>query len=92
MKGKKKSSEIKDYLEEFQQTVNTAMGNQHLQFTAEIWANKANSRTPAKENRVQIATNDEFPFLDIEMSWSYEGELQFGMFRGKGHQLKYVRQ
>ena len=33
-KGKKKESEIKDWLEEFQQTVNTAAGNQHLKFTA----------------------------------------------------------
>ena len=32
-KGKKKASEIKDWLEEFQETVNTAVGNQHLQFT-----------------------------------------------------------
>ena len=33
-KGKKKASEIKYWLEEFQQTVNTAAGNQHLKFTA----------------------------------------------------------
>ena len=60
-KGKKKSSEIKDWLEEFQQTVNTAAGNQHQQFTAEIWTNKVNSLTPAKEYRVQIVMNDESP-------------------------------
>ena len=35
-KGKKKASEIKDWLEEFQQTVNMAAGNQHLQFMTEI--------------------------------------------------------
>ena len=67
-KGKKKSSEIKDWLEEFQQMVNTAAGNHHLQFTAEIWTNKANSPTPEKEDRVQIVTNNEFPFLDMKMS------------------------
>ena len=49
-KGKKKASEIKDWLEEFQQTVNTAAGNHHLRFTAEIWTNEANSPTPAKED------------------------------------------
>ena len=80
-KGKKKTSEIKDRLEEFQQTVNTAAGNQHLQFTAEIWTNKENSPTPAKEYRVQIGTNDEFPFLDMKMSWSPEEDLQFGVIR-----------
>ena len=35
--GKKISREIKDWIEEFQQTVNKAVVNQHLQFTAKIW-------------------------------------------------------
>ena len=33
-KGEKKEREIRDWLEEFQQTVNKAAGNQHLNFTA----------------------------------------------------------
>ena len=89
-KGKKKASEIKDWIEKFQQTVNTAAGNQHLKFTAEIWTDGANSPTPKKEDRVQIVTNDELSFLDMKMSWSPEGDLQFGVFRNKGQQLKYV--
>ena len=89
-KNKKKSSEIKDWLEDFQETVNTAVGNQHLQFTAEIWTDGMNSPTPEKEDRVHIVTNEEFPFLDTKMSWSPEGDLQFGVFRKKGQQLKYV--
>ena len=91
-KDKKKASEIKDCLEDFQQTVNTTAGNQHLRFTAEIWTNKANSPTPEKEDRVQIMTNDEFPFLDMKMSCSPEGDLQFGVFRKKGQQLNYIGQ
>ena len=74
-KGKEKASEIKDWLEEFQKTVNTAAGNQHLQLTAEIWTNEAKLPTPAKEDRVQIATNDEFPFMDMKTSWYPEGDL-----------------
>ena len=81
LKGKKKASEIKDWLEEFQQTVNTAAGNQHLQFTAEIWKNEANSQTLEKEDRVHIVKNHEFPFLDTYMSWYPEGDLQFKFFR-----------
>ena len=49
-----------------------------------------NSPTPAKEERVQIVTNNELPFLDMKMSWSPEGDLQFGVFRKKGQQLNYV--
>ena len=36
-RGNNKVQGIKYLLEEFQQTVNKAEGNQHLQFTAEIW-------------------------------------------------------
>ena len=49
-----------------------------------------NPSLPEKEDRVQIVTNDEFPFLDMKMSWSPEGDLRFGVFRKKGQQLKYV--
>ena len=35
-------------------------------------------------------TNDELPFLEMKMSWSPEGDLQFGVFRKNGQQLKYV--
>ena len=83
-KGKKKASEIKDWLEEFQQTVNMAAGNQHLKFTAEVWTDGANHPTPEKEYQVQIVKNYEFPFLYMKMSWSLEGDLQFRVFRKKG--------
>ena len=68
----------------------TAAVNQHLKSTAEIWTDGANSLTPEKEDWFQIVTKDEFPFLDMKMSWSPEGDLQFGVFRKKGKQLKYV--
>ena len=80
-KEKKKTSEIKEWLEKFQQTVNLAAGNQHLKFTAEICTDGANPPIPEKEDRVQVVAKDEFPFLDMKMSWSPEGDLQFGVFR-----------
>ena len=85
--GKRSAKEIKDWLKTFQQTVDKAARNQHLQFTAEIWTIEEKSPTPAKEERVQIVTNDKFPFLDM---WSPEGDLQFSVFRKRGQQLKYV--
>ena len=51
-----------------QQTVSKVVGNQHLQFNAEKWTTEKNFPTPTKEERVQIVTNDEFPFLDMKMS------------------------
>ena len=65
-----------------------AAGNQHLQLTAEIWTTEGKSPTPAKEERVQIAMNDKFPFLDMKMSWSPEGDLKFSVFGEKRKQLK----
>ena len=67
-KGKKKASEIKYWLEEFHQTLNTASVNQHLKFTEEIRTDGANPLTPKKKDPVKIVTNDEFPFLDMKMS------------------------
>ena len=89
-KGKKKASEIRDWLEDFQQTMNKAAGNQHLQFTAEIWTKEDNSPTPEKEKIFQIVTNGKLPLLDMKTNWSPEGDLQFGVFRKKGQKLKYV--
>ena len=66
--GKKSAREIKDWLEEFQKTVNKAAGNQHLRFTAEKQTNEDNSPTPAKEEIFQIGTNNEFPFSDVKIS------------------------
>ena len=35
-------------------------------------------------------TKDEFPFLDMNMKWTPEGELNFSVFRKAGQKLKYV--
>ena len=43
-----------------------------------------------KKERVQIVTNDELPYLDMKMSWSPEGDLQFSVFRKLRQKLKYV--
>ena len=48
-KGKKNVKEIKDWLYEFHKTVDKAAGNQHIQFTAEIW--KPDENPPLKRKR-----------------------------------------
>ena len=47
-RGNNNAREIKDWLEEFQQTVNKAARNQHLQFTADTWTKEENYSTPVK--------------------------------------------
>ena len=61
--------------------MNRAEGNQHLQFTAEIWTTDAKPPLPEKYYRVQVVMNDEFLFLDMKMIWYTEGDLQFSDFR-----------
>ena len=48
-KGRKIVKEIKYWLDEFQQTVDKSAGNQHLQFTADIW--KSDENLPLKRKR-----------------------------------------
>ena len=74
-KGKKSVQEIKDWLAEFQKAVDKAAGNQHLQFTAEIWTNDTKLPPSAKKDKVEIIINDKFLFLDMKMIWSPEGGL-----------------
>ena len=87
-KGKKIVQEIKDWLVEFQQTVDKAGGNQHLQFTAELWGNYVNLPPSENKYKVQIVENNDFPFLDMRIRCFPEGCLKSGLFRNKGHQLK----
>ena len=66
-------------------------GNQHLQLTAEVLTNDTNPPPPStNKEKVQIMANDELPFLDMQMSWYPEGDMEFGLFRKKGQQLKYI--
>ena len=87
-KVNKSVKRIKYWLEEFQKTVNRTAGNQHLQFTGEIWTTYAKIPLTEKEDRDQLMTNNEFQFLDMEMGWYPEGDLQFGVFRKKGTAIK----
>ena len=89
-KGKNIVQEIKYWLMEFKQTVDKEVGNQHLQFTAEIWTNGEKSLPSANMDKVQILTSNEFPFLDMKISRSPEGYLQFRLLKKKRQQLKYV--
>ena len=67
-KGKKIIQEIKYWLVDFHQTVDKVAGNQHLQFTAEIWMNDENLPPSLKKDRFQITTNKKLTFLDMKMS------------------------
>ena len=58
--------------------VNNELGNQHLQFTAEICTNEKTPPTSENKERVNISAAKTFPLLHINMRCSTEGGLQFG--------------
>ena len=73
-KVKKRAQENKYWLEEFQKRVDNSAGNQHIQFTAEIWTNDENLTLSTNKDKVQIVTKKS-SFLDTKMSCPPEGDL-----------------
>ena len=66
-KVKNKIKDIKEWLNEFQRTMNKLTGNQHLQFTTEICKNNKSLPPSEKNERVKISAADGFLFLDMNM-------------------------
>eukprot|EP00957_Ditylum_brightwellii_P096745 7368133-Ditylum_brightwellii.AAC.1 len=76
----------------------------YLQFTTELWAptvfqqefdeehKDKDKDTPGKKQlkQVKVVTENAFQFLDMGMSWTREGGLQFSVFNKKKQAIKYV--
>jgi len=84
--GDLKKSDIIDWLDEFQHSVNELAENDFLCFTASIWG--SNKEDGASSKIVSVATKNTFPHLDMEMSWSEEGDLRFGVHLKPNQALK----
>ena len=83
-------AEVGAWLSTFQKAINDVAGNDNLLFTAEVWTPGEES-TPEMENgRVGSETADRFPFLDMELYWSNEGVLNFGVHLKPNQELKYL--
>jgi hypothetical protein len=70
---------VEDWLSAFQTTINDKAGNNKLSFTAEVWTPGGDNTTKPRGSKVGTHTTDHFPFLDMELSWSDEGTLKFGV-------------
>jgi hypothetical protein len=79
-----------EWLNKFQEKVDEITGNDWLQFTMEIWkAGEHEIPDIDKKSKVQINNGAWFPFLDMEMSWNNEGDLEFGVHLKQNQLLKY---
>jgi hypothetical protein len=72
----------------FQARVNNLADSKFLEFTAEVWGN--NRDNGRKYKAVGTTNKDYFPFLDMEMYWSLEGNLQFRVHLKENQVLKYL--
>ena len=84
--------------EDFQRAVNKIAGGDFLQFTVEMWIDQSREDvpdcppTPEEEYHkdVSVVRDKEFPFLDMKLLWSEEGNLQFQIYRKPNQQLRYL--
>jgi hypothetical protein len=87
-KGSKTTGKIANWLSTFQNRVNNLAGSEFLEFTADAWEN---NKDDGRKHRAVGATNkDYFPFLDMEVYWSTEGNLQFKVHLKENQMLKYL--
>jgi hypothetical protein len=73
MDGLKSNNEIGECLGTFQEKVNQVTGYEGLVFTVSIWRNKENDEVG--HPKAEVVKSPFFPFLDMKMTWSEEGEL-----------------
>jgi hypothetical protein len=87
-KGLVTTSKVAKWLGILQARVNNLADSKFLEFTMEVWGN---DRDDGRKYKAVGTTNkDYFPFLDMEMYWSPEGNLQFRVHLKENQVLKYL--
>ena len=83
-------AEVEDWLLAFQGAINDKAGNNKLSaFTAKVWT-PWGENAPKVGGKVGTQIADQFPFLDMELSWSKDGTLKFSVHLKPNQQLKYL--
>jgi hypothetical protein len=82
-------NDMDDWRTKFQGAINDAAGNNKLLFTTEMWAPGDDAKQKIGE-KVSTETADSFPFLDMQLSWSDQGDLKFSVYLKPNQQLKYL--
>jgi hypothetical protein len=83
LNGKWSYQEVVNWRNSFQDQVNKVAGGDCLQFTCEVWLDSTWRTSPnvspedMKKNKVTIRNGRTFPYLEIELIWSKESDLQF---------------
>ena len=81
-------SEVAVWLERFQERIEELAESKFLKFTAVIWGN--DKEDGKKYNNVSVNRSEYFPYLDMEMFWSTENDLNFRVHLKPNQQLKHL--
>ena len=93
MEGKWTYNQIVNWRNGFQKSVNELAGGDYLQFTCSLWLDESiNKMKPTRimDEKVSIEKGKTFPYLDMELFWSPEQELQFRVHLKPNQELKYL--
>ena len=90
--GKWNYDMIVDWRNKFQESVNELAEGDYVQFTCQIWLDESRRIGPTKayDKMVSAETSKGFPYLDMELFWSEQDELQFRVYMKPEQQLKYL--
>ena len=87
--GKWRPEEVSEWLGGFQRKINRLLDLEKLQLTATLWRmNEPWVREGC--DKVSVYTDIVFPYLEMDLSWSNNGNLQFSVFRKPNQELKYL--
>ena len=91
-KGKWNVREIQRWLKTFQLRVFDICGSEDLIFTSEIWMPTEETKATTKKISKTISTvyAKYFPYLDMEVFWNNDDELNFKVHMKENQKLKYL--
>ena len=83
---------IVKWRDNFQKSVNKLAEGDYLQFTCSMWLDQTRRTCPTTEynNKVSVERSNAFPYLDMELVWSKQAELNFQVHLKPNQQLKYL--
>ena len=90
-KGRKETSELTEWLQNFQSQVNIITQSEDVQFTMVIW--KPGEETREMEaGKVEVCGDKTLPYLDTQLGWDEEQTLCFECYSKPNFQFKYLNQ
>ena len=87
--GKWRVEVVAEWLSGFQRSINRLLDSEKLKFTATLWRMNE-PEVGTSFDKVSVCTDIVFPYLDMALLWSNNGNLQFSAFCKPNQQLKYL--